>query len=86
MVGGQLLVDLRQGLPDLLEPDLARGHRLLSLELGLREPEGVDPPLALRVDRRDALPLPLLLTLGHPLLEAVLGVDQPLTGVTHRPS
>src|SRR5512143_4060917 len=83
MIGAELFVYLGQGLPDLLQPDLARGHGPLALELGLREPEGVEAPLALRVDRRDALPLLLLFTLGHPLLEAVFGIDQSFSGVTH---
>ena len=86
MIGAELFVYLGQSLPDLLEPDLARGLGPLAHELGLREPEGVEAPLALRVDLRDALPLLLLLTLGHPLLEAVLGVDQSFSGVAHRPS
>ncbi len=82
----QLAVDLGEGLADLLAADLARGHRLLPFHLGSRETQGVDPALALRIGRRDALPLLLLLALGHPLLEAVFGVDQSFTGVTHRAS
>jgi hypothetical protein len=46
----------------------------------------MEAALPLRVGRRDTLPLLLLLALGHPLLEAVFGVDQSFPGVTHRAS
>ena len=83
---GDLPVDLQEGLADLLASDLVGGDGLLPLELRLREAQGAQLALALRVGRRNALPLPLLLALRLPLLKAVLGVDQPFTGVAHPPS
>ena len=82
-----LPLDLHEGLADLLRGgSRSCVTRLLPLELGLREAQRVQLAVTLRIGRRHALPLLLLLTLGHPLLEAVLGVDQSFTGVAHRPS
>ena len=81
-----LPLEVLEGLRDLLLPDRALRHGALPLELGFREAQRVQLALAFRIGRRHTLPLLLLLTLGHPLLEAVLGVDQSLTGVAHRPS
>ena len=40
----------------------------------------------MRMNLKQLLPLLLLLALRHPLLKAVLGVDQSFTGITHRAS
>ena len=81
-----LAIDLQESLSDLLPADLAGRHLLLALHLRLGEAQGVELAVPFRVGRRDAFPLLLLLTLRHPLLKAVLGVDQPFTGITHRSS
>src|SRR5438128_9713446 len=81
---GDLAVDLRERFGDLLAAYLAARARLLTQQLRLREIERAEPPVPIRVGAHGTGPLSV--PLGQSFLVAVLGVDQPLTRITHRPS
>src|SRR6266581_550111 len=84
--GGDLLVQVGQGLLDLLPADLVLGDLLLMGQLGPGQAQRSQLAHLLGVRRGDPVALFVLLALGHPLLEAILGIDETFTGVTHQTS
>src|SRR3990172_23576 len=83
----QAPIQVRQRLPDLLLALRVADGRSLLLQVALRQLQGLSQALPHRIlPGLQATPGPLVLPLGQPLLKTILGIDQRLSSITHRPT
>ena len=85
LAGGQSLVDFSDGGLNLLLADRMRGRGGLTIELGLGQPQRLQFPYLVRIDRRlgCAAALAFRLPFLDPFLNTRIRVNKSFTRITH---